>query len=264
MNICMMSLMLADRPVQEILAIAARCGMGAIDWIGLHGTTAKVLKKMSRDAGIPIAAHTLYRSDGVYGDPEDMDTFRVALDAACEMEAPVLMVPPFATRDQISPADDRARYIDFYGKAMQFSRKTPVQLTMESTGFLNSPITSAAECLEVLRAVPGLKLTFDFGNAATVEDPIDSFLQLRSYIVHWHFKDWYISDAAFEHSDLKRCGGYFADAMIGDGDLPLQRFWSILTPAEKTLWVNPETRDYSNTMTPLAAFQEICRRMRAW
>ena len=263
MNICMMSLMLADQPIHEILAVASACGMGAIDWIGLHGTTAKALKAASDDAGIPIAAHTLFRPDGLYGDPEDMDTFRAALDAACEMAAPVLMVPPFATRNQISPENDRKRYIDFYGRAMELAQKTPVQLTMESTGFLNSPITSAAECLEVLRAVPGLKLTFDFGNAATVEDPVQSFLQLRSYIVHWHLKDWYISDLPFENSDRKRCGGYFADAMIGDGDMPISRFWSILTPEEKNLWVNPETRDYTGKMPPLEAFQEICRRLRA-
>ena len=46
MRICMMSLMMGDSPVEEIVSVAQACGMEAIDWIGLHGRTAKELKKL--------------------------------------------------------------------------------------------------------------------------------------------------------------------------------------------------------------------------
>ncbi|MCQ2378544.1 MAG: sugar phosphate isomerase/epimerase [Victivallaceae bacterium] len=263
MNIAMMSLMMRGHNIREIVSVASQCKMEAIDWIGLHRSTAKELKKASDDAGIKIAAHTLFRDEAVAGFPEDMDFFRKTLDDACEMEAPILMVPPFATPDQKSPADDRKRFIDFYGKAYEWSKKTPVQLTMESTGFLKSPITTAKECLEVLCAVPGLKLTFDIGNAATAEDPCESFLQVREYVVYFHFKDWHISETARPGYDLKRNGKYMTECFIGDGQMPLKKFRSLLTEKEKHLPVNPESCDYSGKMAPVAAFKEICARLRS-
>ena len=50
MKICMMSLMMEDSPVEEIVSTALECRMEGIDWIGLHGKKASELKKLCDDA----------------------------------------------------------------------------------------------------------------------------------------------------------------------------------------------------------------------
>ena len=52
MKICMMSLMMNEAPVSEIVSTALACKMEAIDWIGLHGCRAEYLKKICDDAGL--------------------------------------------------------------------------------------------------------------------------------------------------------------------------------------------------------------------
>ncbi len=267
MKICMMSLMMSDivgcgYPIREILAVAAECGMGAIDWIGLHHTTALELKKASDAAGIPVAAHTMLKEGFMHDRPNYMDEFKSSLEDAVTMEAPVLMLPPFARVNQTSLADDRSRYVDYYGQALELSQKAGVTLTFESTGYHNSPITTADECLEILRQVPGLKLTFDQGNVATADDPCEAFLKLRKYVAHFHVKDWHVADVPGDGYTLKRNQLYYKDATLGHGNMDIKSFWQLTTPEERLMWVNPESCDFTGRRPVREVFQEICSTMR--
>jgi len=269
MKICMMSLMMTDAfthnyPIEEVLETASFCGMGAIDWIGLHNTTSKVLKKASDAAGMYVAAHTMLKNGFISDDPKYMDEFKSSLEDACVLEAKVLMLPPFARAKQTSMADDRSRYIDYFGQAEELARKAGVQLTLESTGFTNSPITTADECLEILTAVPGLRVTYDAGNVFTAEDPLEAYRKLRKYVVHFHVKDWFVSPVEKPGYTLKRTGQWMGNAFLGDGDVKLREFWQETTSAERQLWVNPESCDFSDTKPPKEVFTEICRRMKSW
>ena len=82
--------------------------------------------------------------------------------------------------------------------------------------------------------------------------------------MHFHLKDWLIYDNQVPGSDLKRCGKYFSDVMIGEGDMDIKGFWQLTNEREKALYVNPETRDWSNSRPALEVFQEVCRTMRSW
>ncbi|MBE6368950.1 MAG: sugar phosphate isomerase/epimerase [Lentisphaerae bacterium] len=269
MKICMMSLMMSDMvgcgySIDEILETAVKCGMGAIDWIGLHHTTSVELKRASDAHGVPIAAHTMLKEGFIHDDPAYFDEFKSSLEDAVIMNAPVLMLPPFARINQTSMADDRSRYLDYYGNALELAQKAGVTLTLESTGYINSPITTADECLELLRQLPGLKLTFDQGNVATAEDPCGAFLKLRDYVVHFHVKDWHVSTTAQADYTPKRNGLYFRDALLGEGDMPIGDFWQLTNDAERQLWVNPESCDFTGKRPVLEVFQEICNEMRSW
>ena len=74
---------------------------------------------------------------------------------------------------------------------IHIARRTADQL---DTGFRNSPITTAAEALEVLHAVPGLMCTLDAGNMETAGPALNAYTVLKDYVVHFHLKDWKISD----------------------------------------------------------------------
>ncbi|MBQ9501772.1 MAG: sugar phosphate isomerase/epimerase [Lentisphaeria bacterium] len=264
MKICMMSLMMEDSPVEEIVSTALACGMEAIDWIGLHGRSAKELKKLCDDRGLPIAAHTMLKWGFINDDPNYFDEFKASLDDALALGAPVLMLPPFARASQTGFADDRKRYAEYFARGYELAHSAGVTLTLESTGYHNSPITTAGECLEILRQVPGLKITFDQGNVATAEDPVQAFLKLREHVVHFHVKDWYVSDVPRDGYTPKRCGKYYADATIGEGDMDIRSLWRLTDARERSLCVNPETRDYSGKRTPLETFKKVCAEMKSW
>ena len=264
MKICMMSLMMSDAPVEEIVSTALACKMDAIDWIGLHDKQASYLRKLCDDNGLYIAAHTMLKRGFINDDPKYMDEFKSSLDDACTLGAPVMMLPPFARARQTSMADDRKRYAEYYAQGLELAQKAGVILTLESTGYDNSPITTADECLEILQLVPGLKVTFDQGNVATADDPVSAFLKLREYVVHFHVKDWYVSDVAKEGFTPKRCGKFFGDATIGEGDMDIKSMWQLTNARERELYVNPETRDYTGKRTAIDTFKQVCAEMKSW
>lgn len=264
MKICMMSLMMDDSPVEDIVSTAVKCDMQGIDWIGLHGKKSAELKKLCDDAGLHIAAHTMLKRGFINGDKNYFDEFKSSVDDACIMGAKVLMLPPFARKEQTSFADDRKRYAEYFAKGCELAKSCGVQLTLESTGYKNSPITTAGECLEILEQVPDLRVTYDQGNVATADDPLKAFELLRKYVVHFHVKDWYVSDEEKAGYDLKRCGKYYGDATIGEGDMDIRSFWQMTTAAERELFVNPETRDYTGKRAPLDIFRQVCAEMRSW
>ena len=99
MKICMMSLMMDDSPVEEIVSTAIKCNMQGIDWIGLHNRKSTELKKLCDDAGLYVAAHTMLKQGFINGDKNYFDEFKSSLDDACILGAKVLMLPPFARRE---------------------------------------------------------------------------------------------------------------------------------------------------------------------
>lgn len=264
MKICMMSLMMEKHSVEEIVATALACNMDAIDWIGLHSQKAAFLRRLCDDNGLYIAAHTMIKWGFINDDPNYLDEFKASLDDACVMGAPVMMLPPFPRANQQSLEDDRKRYAEYYARGYELASKAGVTLTLESTGYHNSPITTADECLEVLKQIPGLKVTYDQGNVATADDPVEGFKKLRDYVVHFHVKDWYVSDTPGEGYTPKRCGKFYADATIGEGDMDIRSFWQLTNERERQLYVNPETRDYSGKRTPIETFNQVCAEMKSW
>ena len=149
---------------EQIVATATACGMEAIDWVSTHHTEPAELRKISEDAGLRIAAHTMIKEKFLRRETDYLDEFKASLDDACILGAPVLMLPPFPRIRQVSLEDDRKAWTEYYAQALPLARKAGVTLTLESTGMINSPIVTVSEALEVLRNVPGLKLTLDHGN----------------------------------------------------------------------------------------------------
>lgn len=250
MKLCMMTCMMDGYSPREIVETAVKCRMSAIDWISTHQTDPKVLKKLCDDAGLPIAAHTMIKTKFIERRPDYLDDFKASLEDCLTLGAPVLMLPPFARENQASLADDRKAYIEYYVQAYELAKDAGVTLTLESTGFGNSPITTAAEVLEVLQAVPGLKLTFDYGNVATADDPDAAYCRLHDYIVHFHLKDWHFSDQPQPDGWLARNGRYVGGRLMGTGDLDLVGFWAKVSEEHRQLPVNLESIDYTGKMTP--------------
>ncbi|MBQ9503180.1 MAG: sugar phosphate isomerase/epimerase [Lentisphaeria bacterium] len=265
MKLCMMSCMMPGAAPRTVVQTAAACGMDAIDWVCRRQyAPAKRLRSLSEDGGLKIIAHTTLDSAFVDRDPDALDDFRRSLDFACDLGAPVMMLPPFPRKGQISMEDDRKAWIDFYAQAQPLAQAAGITLTVESTGLRNSPITTAAETLEVLHAVPGLMCTLDAGNMETAEPAVNSYAVLKDYVVQFHLKDWKISDRPRKNFDLKRCGKYFADAVIGEGDLDLKAFWNTVDARGRELRVNLETTDFERRSSAAAVLKKTADLLRNW
>ena len=264
MNICLMSLTMQDSTPEEIVDIAVKCDMKYIDWITTHNSDPVRLGKISRDSGLEVAAYTPLDQAYINGENNWKDEFKYSLEAAVAMGAPAMMVPPFALKKHPEMSEGLKYWTEFYAWAVPLAREANVILTCESTGFLNSPITTADENLEVIRNVPDLRITFDNGNIETAEDAKEAYAKLKDYVVRFHLKDWKISDQEFPGSDKKRNGKYFAMSAIGEGSLDLRGLWDMVIPEQKNFSVNLETWQPDGKQFTLEKYKEICDRVREW
>ena len=264
MKLCMMSCMMPYSTPREITEAAVYCGMDAIDWISTHDTDPALLRKISEDAGLKIVAHTMIKEKFLNYDKTYMDDFKASLEDAVIMGAPVMMLPPFPRKGDTTMEEDRNAWIEYYAQAYPLAKQAGVVLTLESTGYYNSPITTADEVLQVLNAVPGLKLTFDHGNTATADDPVAAYHSLKDYIVHMHLKDWKIYDTPQADTTPKRNGKHFADMLIGEGDLDIRTFWDQVDARCKELYVNLETRDFTNPYAARESLKKVSDLLRTW
>lgn len=243
MKLAMMSMVMIDHPIAEIIQTTLDCGLEGIDWITTHHTPARELRHRCDDAGIPVVAHTILLERFINREANPLDTVKQGIDDALTLGAPVMMLPPFARIGHLSRQQDQAEWIEFYREAAPLIRQSGIIPTIESTGFAVSPIITADEILKVLAAVPELKLTFDNGNVATAEDPTESYRRTAAHVVHVHFKDWRVSDTPSPDSELKRCGRHFSPALIGEGNLDLAGCWQAIRQSGYRGYVNLETSD---------------------
>ena len=240
MKLCMMSCMMGRFTPEQIVATATACGMEAIDWVSTHHTEPAELRKISEDAGLRIAAHTMIKEKFLRRETDYLDEFKASLE------------------------DDRKAWTEYYAQALPLARKAGVTLTLESTGMINSPIVTVSEALEVLRNVPGLKLTLDHGNMQTAEDAVEAYSILKEHVVHVHLKDWKVYDSPRADTTLKRCGKYFANAVIGKGDMDLRTFWENLDSRGRNLYVNLETMDFMNPDSTPDVLKQVSDLLRNW
>ena len=82
MKLCMMTCMMPYSTPREIVEAAVYCGMTAIDWISTHNTDPALLRKISEDAGLKIAAHTMIKEKFLNYDGGRRDNGGSGYDAA--------------------------------------------------------------------------------------------------------------------------------------------------------------------------------------
>lgn len=225
--------------VEEMVKTAVELKMEGIDWVTTHGRDPKELKKMSQDAGLEIVCHTFLAGKLLAGDADWLDEIKQSLNDAAELGAPVVMIPT-SRNDKISRDDFRRFWIDALGQIAPLAGKAGVVLTIENFPGKASAFVTAADFFEAKAQIPQLKLTYDNGNAASGEDPVESLNLCKDDIVHAHFKDWYVQDQPGEGYLEVLNGKYFKPALIGQGDMPTLKCWNALKQSGYNGYVNIE------------------------
>ena len=205
--------------VEDMIKTAVELKMEGIDWVTTHGRDPKELKQMSDDAGLEIVCHTFLAGKLLAGDADWLDEIKQSLDDAVQLGAPVVMIPT-SRNDKISRDDFRRFWIDALKLIAPLAGKAGVVLTIENFPGKDSAFVTAADFFEAKAQVPQLKLTYDNGNAASGENPVESLNLCKDDIVHVHFKDWYVQDQPGDGYGEMLNGKYFKPALIGQGNMP--------------------------------------------
>ena len=222
-----------------MLDLTVELGMDGIDFVTLQDEAPKTLKSMCDDRGIPIVCYT-FIVDLNHPTPQTrrqaVEACKSEIESAMALAAPVVMIPT-PGKSEYSPAESRRHWIDGLTEIAPIANDAGVILTIE-----NFPDTffTAAYVREALQAVPGLKLTFDAGNAALGQDPVESFLQTTTETVHAHFKDWYIFDAPAKGLRETLDGRFYAPALIGEGDIPHKAIIAVMKETGYDGYINVE------------------------
>lgn len=222
MRYSMMSYTMARQPgfnIKEMLKLTVDLKLDGVDFVTLYDQKAADLRKMTDDLGIPVVCHT-FSADLNHPSPDErkagLDACKRGVEAAVELGAPVVMLITPA-KNGLDRHASRRNWIDGLKEASVFTRKAGIALTVENFPGEESPFVVAAEIMQAVNAVPGMKITYDNGNAATGEDPATSFTACAAHVVHAHFKDWDVSDTPQEGFRRMRDSRHYRSALIGEG-----------------------------------------------
>jgi len=120
-------------------------------------------------------------------------------------------------------------------------------LTIENFSGKFSPFITSDDFFEAQREIPQLRLTYDNGNAACGENPVDSFKKCADYVVHAHFKDWDVINHQEEGFREMSDGRYYRPALIEEGNLDTAACWKAMKNYGYKDYVNIE---YENNKYP--------------
>jgi len=205
----------------KMLDLTVKLKMNAIDfcWPDSMGVPATDLRKMCDDRGIKIVCST-FGADLNFPDKTarlpGIEKCRKELETAVILGAPVVMIPT-PSKEGLSSKESRKNWMTGLAEAIPYAEDASIVLTVENFPGVDSPFVTADELLEAVGKVPGLKITFDNGNAFSGEDPADSFRKSAKYVVHAHFKDWDVFSEEKEGYRKMRKGGFHVPALIGEG-----------------------------------------------
>lgn len=207
--------------LDEMLRLTLELDLAGIDLFGTCGLPAAELRKRLDDAGIPVVCYIFSANLAATDRAERAQALgaaKRAVEEAVALGAPRLMVTTPGA-EGVDRAEMRRRWIGGLQAALPTVQDAGLTLTIENFPGASSPFVVADDVLEGIRQVPGLKLTFDNGNAASGEPPGESFARCAEHVVHAHFKDWTVVDEPAPDRRLMLDGRYYKAALIGEGDI---------------------------------------------
>ena len=246
--------------LRKMLTQTKGLGMAGIDFVGLHNQSAKALRQLADDHGVAVVCHTFFAdldSPDARKRQAACDSAKRSFADAVTLGAPVVMIPT-PGKAGLDPRAGRRNWIAGLQAVQPFAADAGVVLTVENFPGADSPFVIADDLLEAVREVPGLKVTYDNGNASGGEDPAESFRRCAAHVVHAHFKDWCMRDTPAEGYRPQRDGRCGKAALIGEGSVDQKACLAAMRGAGYSGCINIEYE--GNVYTPADA----CRRAAAY
>jgi len=266
MNYSMMSYTIARQKsrfdLERMLALTAELDLAGIDFFTTHGKTPEELRARCEDLGIPIVGY-IFSADLNFATAAErqpgLDKVKEGVEVAARLGAPRVLIPT-GSKDVGSREAARRNWIEGLRDAVELARDAGVVLTVENFPGKRSAFVTSADILAACTEVPGLRLTFDSGNAFGGEDPADSFRRTAHLAVHAHFKDWHVFDTPGESRIEMLNGMFFHAAPLGRGAVDHRRVLQAMKHADYQGCINIE---YEGNDDPYEVIREAVHYLRA-
>jgi sugar phosphate isomerase/epimerase len=214
--------------VKDFIKAAVDYKLDGIDWVTNYGHCPKELKKMSDDAGLTVACYTFFLNKFMNNEVNWLDEVKQSLEDAINIGTSIVMIPTPPLANITNRKTGQQNWINALKKVAPLALDASLTLTIENYPGYLSPFVIANDYYKAKSEIQSLKLTYDNGNAAGGEDPVESFKRCANNVVHAHFKDWYISDIPQEGYCKFLDGKYYKPALIGQGDINTAGVWETM------------------------------------
>lgn len=152
---------------------------------------------------------------------QGIDDLFAGVDLAWELGCGLALAAGSRLSTGIAPEEGRKMVAAGLSACAEHARAAGVTLAIENFGIAPTLQCAAADCLEILDAVPGLTFVFDVGNFYFAgEDPLDNIDRLGPRTRHVHLKDWVRTD----HPQLADVKGCLLGEGVIDGRRAVRRF----------------------------------------
>lgn len=182
-----------------------------------------------------------------------------AIELCHELGAKLLMFLPGGNPAGAPDAEVRRWIGEGVHRACEMARGSGIRVVVENHGGAAKLRGRIAHMLEFCTMAPELGLVFDNGNFYLAgEDLTDAFNQLRSRVVHTHFKDWHFIPDASTPEGKRRVG-----AVIGEGVVDTRLTLSLLRSAGYQGYCSVEYEGPEDPVSSTARATENLKRLMA-
>lgn len=207
--------------LESMCRLARELDTDGVDMVSTHGVPPAQARRILDDQGVKTTCYTFYAALHQQSAAErgaGVDVIRKELEIAQALGTDKIMVIT-PGQAEVPRNVTRRNMIRGFQEAAALARGAGITMTIENFPGAASPFAISSDILEAIREVPGLKLTFDNGNAMLGgEDPAVSFTRCAAHVVHAHFKDWKRVETV--EKSLEGLDGHrYQAALIGEGQV---------------------------------------------
>lgn len=181
-----------------------------------------------RDAGVSCGCLVIGAS--FFHAPKNVKTeLESGFSQAQRLGTDTVMIIPGGVEDQpVCASMTREQLLDraaeMYALAVALGKQQHLRVCFENTPQAWKPLSSAADCLEILNRVPGLGFVFDTANfrvADTQCDELAAYEMLKSRITRVHLKD--VALGNFGRGEKCVDGQWIMPVTLGSGVIPMEK-----------------------------------------
>lgn len=227
--------------LQRMCELACSLAIDGVDMVTNYGIAAGEIRRTMDDHGLKTVCYTLagtaLNAATTAERCKGVDEVKTGLEIALVLGTDKVMI---VTPGKAGVPRDisRRQYIRALQECMALARQAGITMTLENFPGADSPFVISSDIQEAIREVPGLKLTYDNGNAMQGEDPAASFTRCAAHVVHAHFKDWVLVEPGQGMEGLD--GRRYQAALIGEGIVPHRACLAAMKQAGYKGYINIE------------------------
>jgi len=225
--------------IEYLCKLTKNLGLDGIEWVGLYGNKAEDVKKIMDDYGLKTVCYT-FVVDINFKDENlrklGIENLKRGIEESKILETDKIMLP-IGGKDEYSRDESRENIIKGVEEVIDFADSCGVSITFEQFPDIRGPFLNSEDMKKIIKEIPQVRVTFDSGNVILGgEEPSESFLKMKEYVIHTHFKDWKISFDGKEGLD----GRKYIPALIGEGIIDYKKLVKTMEKENYQFYVSIE------------------------